>query len=100
MNLPECILTGCDFYDPMEVRWVHGDLHRLGDVYILNGCTTKGNCDWQYGTANPGAMVVSATQSAYFEKRGVIVFTAAVANFNDHAEQYMRRGADHLRRVL
>lgn len=92
MNLPECVLTGVDFYDPQEVRWVRGDLHRLGDAYIVTANTTNShNCAWQYGQPRPGDMVVTAMQAAYFERRGVIVFTTAVAMFNDAAEAYLKQ---------
>lgn len=103
MNLPECVLTGCDFYDPVQIQWVRGDLHRIGDCYILTANTTEShNCNWQFGPSRPGEMVVSAMQAAYFERRGVIVFTKDVAVFNDHAEMYLRpkmRHNEHLKPV-
>jgi hypothetical protein len=36
-------------------------------------------------------MIVSAIQSAYFERRGVIVFTTQVAEFNKRAEEYLAK---------
>lgn len=89
MKHPQCIMTGCDFFDPVEQRWCRADLHRVGDAYVANAVTTAaGNVSWIYGPPRPGEMVVSA--DSYFEKRGIIVFDKEAATFNDHAEQHLR----------
>jgi len=89
-NLPDCILTGCYFHSPLEAKFVRGDLHRLGDCYIVTANTVEtNNADWLYGQPPANDMVVSAMQSAFFERRGVIVFTTKVAVFNKRAEEYL-----------
>jgi hypothetical protein len=92
VNLPECILTGCYFYSPLEVKYLRGDLHHMGDCYILVGNTVAtNNADWIVGTPPHTDMTVAAVQSVYFERRGVIVFTENVAAFNKHADDYLAR---------
>jgi hypothetical protein len=91
-NLPDCILTGCYFNSPLESKFVRGDLHKLGDCYIVTANTVAtNNADWIYGHPPASDMVVSAIQSAYFERRGVIVFTTKVAEFNKRAEEYLTK---------
>ena len=92
MNLPDCILTGCYFHDPLQGKFVRGDLHRLAGVYIVTANTVEtSNTDWHYGQPPSGDMIVSAMQSAYFERRGVIVFAAKVTEFNRRAEEYLAK---------
>jgi len=92
MNLPDCILTGCYFHSPLEGKYVRGDLHRIGDCYIVTANTeATSNAAWHYGAPPASDMVVGAMQSSYFERRGVIVFTKAVATFNRQAEEYLAR---------
>lgn len=94
MNQPECILTGCYFNSPTEQKYVRGDLHELGDCYIVTANIVEtNNADWMYGQPPAGDMLVSAIQSAYFERRGVIVFTKQVAEFNERAKDYLARWA-------
>lgn len=92
MNHPQCVITGATFFDPVGVRWVRCDLHRIGDCYIAN-CNTVagGNTAWEYGQACVADMLVSAMQGVYYERRGIIVFTKDVAVFNDRAEDYLKR---------
>lgn len=93
-NKPECILTGCYFHSPTEGRYIRGDLHRIGECYVVTGNTTRGaNGDWIYGAPPTDDMLVSALQATYLEKRGVVVFTTNVAVFNDHASEYITKWA-------
>jgi hypothetical protein len=92
MNLPDCVLTGCYFNSPIEQKFVRGDLHKLGNCYIVTANTVEtNNADWKFGQPPSGDMIVSAIQSAYFERRGVIVFTTQVAEFNKRAEEYLAK---------
>jgi len=92
MGMPECIITGCEFFSPHEGKIVHGDLHRIGDTLIFNACTDKaGNAEWRY-VPRPwqGDMVITARSAQYFERRGVIVFEQSEAELNDRAMEYLK----------
>jgi len=90
-DFPDCIITGCLFYDTADERHIVADLHRLGDCYIING-NYSGRTDWVDGPPPPDHhynKVVSVDNGAYFERRGMIVFTTRVAVFNRAAEDYI-----------
>jgi hypothetical protein len=91
-NFPECIITGCLFHDPVGGRFIVADLHRLGDCYVINGNPNKdGEAAWIYSepTHPVYRRIISVDNAAYFERRGVIVFTTRVAVFNKEAEDYV-----------
>jgi hypothetical protein len=90
MNQAQCIATGSEFFSPIEGRYVHGDLIALGDAFIFNAVTNReGQTAWQYGHPGPGLLIAAAKDGAYFERRGVIVFTRDAASFNDALRQYV-----------
>jgi hypothetical protein len=86
---PQCVCTGCDFFDPLGGRVVHGDLHHVGASYVFNSCVNaKGEAAWEYKPADNGDRVVCAND--YFERRGVIVFSAEGADMNDAMTRYVQ----------
>jgi hypothetical protein len=90
-NYPECIITGCLFQDISQGRFIVADLHRLGDCYVISGNAPGGDAAWTYGEPKHPIYdrIISVDNSAYFERRGVIVFTTRVAVFNKTAEDYV-----------
>jgi hypothetical protein len=45
-----CIITGAELFDLQSYRWVHGDLHRVGDAYVFNAVLDeKGEVAWTEG---------------------------------------------------
>lgn len=91
MRHAECICTGCDFFSPVEGRFVHGDLHQLNDTYIFSACMDESrvNCAWEY-QRQPGKLVISCTDNSYFERRGVIVFSRTSAEMNVRLAEYVK----------
>jgi len=91
-NLPECIITGCLFHSLAEGKFVVADLHRIGDCYVISANTGKGGeADWTFGEPKSPVYnrIITVDHAAYFERRGVIVFTTRVAVFNPAAEDYI-----------
>jgi hypothetical protein len=81
-----CLITGADFLDTENERWIHGDLHQLFDALILDAT----GCQWYDLKDRPlsdGALVVRADY--HYEKNSQIVFTLQDAMFNDHANRYL-----------
>ena len=91
MSIPKCIITGCEFYSPQDMRHVRGDLFEIGNCYIFNALTDgNGNAAWKDGRPGLGDMIIGSRNDAYFERRGVFVFSKTDAEFNDRAEEYLK----------
>jgi hypothetical protein len=90
MTRPQCIITGCLFFDPLSQRFVNGDLYRLSGVLIHAANFTNDGPDWQYGIPPTTSRVVSCIDGSYWDKRGIIVFAVAASDLNDTATQYLR----------
>lgn len=77
-----CICTGCDIYDPLHRRTLHGDLWRVGEALVLNGCLDDdGDSRWTYGEPpKPGdRAIVLGEGPSFFERRGIVVISAGIA---------------------
>lgn len=86
MNPLRCLITGADFLDTEQNKWIHGDLHQLHDTLIFNAS----GCQWNQIEQKPlpdGAMAIRADY--YYERNGQIVFPLEFAAFNDHANHYL-----------
>jgi len=86
MSHGSCIITGCEFLDVVNKRWIHGDLHQLVDILIFNakGC---GWLDCVDSPLDPEAKMVRC--EVYFEKNEMLVFPLAMSAFNDVAHKYL-----------
>jgi len=82
-----CIKTGCILIDQNQSKQVYGDLHQInGDTYIFNACLDKhGETNWDSGIECNSPAVYT---DHYFERRGVIVFSAQDAVYNQALEDY------------
>lgn len=81
-----CLITGCEFLDTEQERWIHGDLHQLFDAMIFDAT----GCEWHNMADKPmadGAMVIRADY--FYEKNSQIVFTLQDTMFNDYANKYL-----------
>lgn len=87
--MPKCLITGCTLLDDSQERWVHGDLHQVGDTYVFNTCMTEGESAWQYRGAPADTGRILRTWGDYFERRGVIVVDAEDAALNKVAMDYL-----------
>jgi O-acetylhomoserine/O-acetylserine sulfhydrylase-like pyridoxal-dependent enzyme len=94
--MSRCIITGCDLVDITECRWVHGDLHTVGGVWVFNACLdSKGEAAWS-GKIPPGSPYAKALHiwdnvvDSYFERRGVIVLNPAACRLNSAAQEYLK----------
>jgi hypothetical protein len=83
MNSVQCLITGCNFVDPIGQKWIHGDLHQLMDILIFNAH----GCEWQFEPMEPGDMAVLCPD--FYEKHGQIVFPLALSQFNLAANMYI-----------
>jgi hypothetical protein len=87
MQRPECVITGCALVAQNEGKWMWGDLHRIGDSFVLNGSSLA---PWEYGDLpNASLKTVYVDSNEYFERRGVAVFHKDAATFNDAAKEHM-----------
>lgn len=88
----ECIITGCNLYDPAYFRWVHGDLHQTQDIYVFNACLDeKGESRWISGTApEDERMLVCMEDYNIWVRRGVFVIPKMYAYLNDLAAKYLK----------
>ena len=83
MNPLRCLITGANFLDSEQNKWIHGDLHQLHDTMIFNA----NGCEWQATPMPEGSMAVRADY--YYERNSQIVFPLEFASFNDYANAYL-----------
>lgn len=82
-----CLITGCDFLDLVQNRWVHGDLFRVGDTYIFNPVKDRWmNPLWHY-QSEPSKMLVKSDE--YVEIAGIIAVEAGLMKLSPVAEEYI-----------
>lgn len=90
------LITGCDLVDPQENRWVHGDLHEIGDTYVFNAVLdNRGQSNWSYedwdSVITSRALILHpAVNFRFFERRGVLVIAKSDATLTDAAKEYIR----------
>ena len=91
MNNSQCILTGANFLDVTGKRWIHGDLHQLGDIMIFNAS----GCEWV-----PCEEILFPEEEKglysefFYEKNYQIVFPLATTCFNEAAHKFLTAGMD------
>lgn len=84
-----CKITGCDFLDPAQGRWAHGDLHRVGDCWVFNAVLRKGETAWtQTGAIGPLRIAALAD---WWERRGVLVVPCDKARLSVKAILYISK---------
>jgi hypothetical protein len=83
MNSVKCLITGCNFVDPIGQKWIHGDLHQLLDILIFNA----NGCEWQFEPMVTTDMAVLCPD--FYEKNNQIVFPLQLAQFNLAANMYV-----------
>lgn len=84
--MTQCLITGCDFLDVEQKRWIHGDLHQMFNILIFNAS----GCEWYDcidTPMNPENRMVRAEQ--FYEKNNVIVFPLELSAFNDVAHKFL-----------
>jgi len=93
MSRPRCVITGCNLYADNEEKYAYGDLHQIGDTYILNAVMDPkyrvGETLWLKTVQREKSAGVTVSSEHYYEKRGVIVFNRADAFFNPLAIERM-----------
>jgi hypothetical protein len=82
-----CVITGCNLADPLSHKWIHGDLLKLGDIYIFNAS----GCEWQHG-AFPPKDERNVLCMEYYEKNSVIVFHKKSSRLNGPATNHIKEG--------
>lgn len=93
-----CIITGCDLVDLTQCRWVHGDLHTVGDTWVFNACLDKtGEAAWTDEPppdlkTTPILHIWSNDVDPFFERRGVIILNPEGCRLNNYAQEYIKRG--------
>ena len=88
MSMDTCLITGADFLDVTQDRWIHGDLHQFIDVLIFNA----NGCEWHpcADVPLPGdSLAVKAP--IYYEKNKQIVFPILLAEFNEAAHAFLTK---------
>lgn len=79
----KCLITGADLYVESEGKWVHGDLHREGTMFIFNAVVGEDlQPKWNYTLPSQTRLTITlpwpldgSRPPSYFERRGVIVFS-------------------------
>lgn len=79
----KCIITGCYIYDQNSGAHAYGDLHELGECYILNACAPRA-----FGPVGEHERVLVVTE--YFERRDVYVVAKDSAFLNQTALDYLK----------
>ena len=88
---PFRIIKGCTLIRSSDNKWLYGDLHELGDVYIFNAILhTDGKAHWQMGLYD-GGKSVSVSPEYTYNKHGVLVFSKLTATLNTGAKNYLKR---------
>lgn len=64
-----CVKTGADVYLAQYGVMVHCDLHRVGDVWVVN----HRGCEWQHGTSAEGADFVIYEIAENFKRQQLIM---------------------------
>jgi len=82
-----CLITGCALISFEGTAW--GDLHRIEGTYIFNAVLKNGETAWDYLVHEHDKVVDCTSCNEYFERRGVICFSAYEATLNDVAEEYL-----------
>ena len=87
--IPQCVITGCYVFDGDS--HMYGDLHAVGDVYILNAVLNReGEAVRNYeDLPHPGAKIVNCELAFLFERRGVVIFAKEHATLNQAAKDYL-----------
>ncbi len=83
----QCLITGCDFLDAENLRYIHGDLHQLFNVLIFNASGCKWMAVSEKEPMNPEHRMVRAL--GFYEKNNVIVFPLEFAQFNEVAHKFL-----------
>jgi hypothetical protein len=93
------IITGCALWLPFAHKHAYGDLWAFGTGMVLNAVIEPpaypGDCNTKWFTAAPDLdqRVIRFGPEAYFlERRGVIAFDAALAEFNLRAYKHILEG--------
>lgn len=96
MNGAQCLITGCEFLDPVKRMRIHGDLHQLMNVLIFNA----NGCEWESAEENPlGADEKAVMCPVFYEKNKQIVFPLEMAQFNLAANVYLNDEMDQQKKV-
>lgn len=91
MNGSQCIITGCEFIDPIMKRRIHGDLHQLYNILIFNA----NGCKWESAEEHSLTAEEKAVLSpVFYEANSQIVFPLASAEFNLAANIYLNNSLD------
>lgn len=81
-----CIITGCNFLDVTQKRWVHGDLHQLLNILVFNA----NGCIWQFCVDEPMPEDECCVRcDIFYEKNNVLVFPLELSQFNYAANKYL-----------
>jgi hypothetical protein len=87
-----CIITGAVAFN--GAAWVGGDLHQIGTAYVFNCCMHQENGEplWaeRESWSHYSREIDFSASAQYFERRGVIVASAAGTALNDAAKEYVR----------
>ena len=99
--MANCIITGCRLIIPLQGRSLWGDLHQQAASLIFNGAPGIGAHEDSRSDEPfiPFVQDVSERQILLlghymFERRGVIVFEANCARYNDAAWKHVCEGAN------
>lgn len=96
MNSVQCLITGCEFLDPITQRYIRGDLHQLFDTLIVNAS----GCEWVDAVTTPLSADSKAVLCAdFYEKNGQIVFPLQLAQFNLAANIYLNKAMDEAKEL-
>lgn len=88
---PQCLITGADLVQADGNVTVHGDLHKVGSTYVFNAVRTpQGDANWRRSLPQTNRVIYVQAKD-YFERRGVIVFSADDAILSTHAASYINK---------
>mgnify|MGYP000544189706 CR=1 FL=1 len=96
-----CIITGCALLDTEQERWLWGDLHLVGGVWVFNGCQRSCEAAWTYQHAkqlSPAQHILilrKGDEGVFFERRGVAIIAPTAAYLNPAARDYVM-GSPHV----
>jgi hypothetical protein len=92
----ECIVTGIVLVDPIQERWIRGDLHHWGDILVVNAT----GCDWVVDKTPIPADAKAVLCATFYEKNNQIVLPLALCQFNTEANAYINETLKDAPRII
>jgi len=85
-----CLITGCSLIISSENRSAWGDLHVLdGHTFVFHACINADGSTASRLALNGDKSITIDSDAAFFEKRGVFIFSEKDSKFNDSAVKYV-----------